>query len=256
MNPLIQFKKASVIVLGVLACFGLLPQTQAIGLPPEIPGNPDGCYPAFTTAEGCNALFLVDPANGIGNTAVGWYSLFEANAASFNTGVGAGALALTTHVPGAGSDTNNTAVGTAAMLLNTSGDDNVAVGTDALLFNNDGSGNNAVGSFALFNNGSGEANHAMGNRALLQNRSGFGNTAIGDLALENNDSSNNSVADFNTAVGDLALRLNVDGAGNTAVGSSALQSNLASQLTAVGFRALEKNTTPLRWHERGRFRAL
>src|SRR5215813_9158943 len=77
MNPLIQLKKASVIVLVafVLACFGLLPEMQS-ALPPEIPGNPDGCYPAFTTAEGCNALFLVDPANGIGNTAVGWYSLF------------------------------------------------------------------------------------------------------------------------------------------------------------------------------------
>src|SRR5262249_22320927 len=166
MNPLIQLKKASVIVLVafVLACFGLLPEMQS-ALPPEIPGNPDGCYPAFTTAEGCNALFLVDPANGIGNTAVGWYSLFLANGAAFNTGVGAGALALTTALP-PGAPTNDTAVGTAAMLLNTSGEDNVAVGTDALLFNNDGSGNNAVGSFALFNNLSGEANNAMGNRAL------------------------------------------------------------------------------------------
>src|SRR5262249_53741639 len=182
MNPRIQFKKASVLVLGAfaLACFGLLPQMQAAsGLGPEIPGNPDGCYPSFTTAEGCSALALVDLPSGIGNTGIGWFSLFLANGAAFNTGVGAGALALTTALP-PGVATNDTAVGTAAMLLNTSGLDNVAVGTDALLFNNDGSGNNAVGSFALFSNLSGEANNALGNRALLQNRSGFGNTAIGD----------------------------------------------------------------------------
>src|SRR5437879_5474201 len=74
-------------ILSVLACFAFLPQMQA-ALPPEIPGNPDGCYPAFTTAEGCNALALL--GGGFGNTAIGWYSLFLADAASLNTGVGAG----------------------------------------------------------------------------------------------------------------------------------------------------------------------
>src|SRR5213595_3096896 len=113
-------------MLSVVACFGLLPQTQAI-LPPEIPGNPDGCYPAFNTAEGCHALFNV--TGGIGDTAVGWFSLFIAGDASFNTGVGAGALALTT----TGAD-SNTAVGTAALLLNTTGFRNAAVGTDALVY--------------------------------------------------------------------------------------------------------------------------
>src|SRR5262249_29951861 len=144
MNPLIQSKKVSVIVLGVLACFGLLPQMQAAsGLGPEIPGNPDGCYPSFTTAEGCSALALVDLPSGIGNTGIGWFSLFLANGAAFNTGVGAGALALTTALP-PGAPTNDTAVGTAAMLLNTSGEDNVAVGTEGLRFSDDGSGNNSA----------------------------------------------------------------------------------------------------------------
>src|SRR5207237_5010862 len=93
----------------VLVCFAFLPKMQA-ALPPEIPGNPDGCYPAFTTAEGCNALALL--GGGFGNTAIGWYSLFLADAASLNTGVGAGALALTT-TPAV----SNTAVGAGAMLL-------------------------------------------------------------------------------------------------------------------------------------------
>src|SRR5207247_645491 len=104
-------------LLSVLACFAFLPQMQA-ALPPEIPGNPDGCYPAFNTAEGCNALFQV--TGGIGDTGVGWFSLFIVGNGSFNTGLGAGALALTS---GAGSD-SNTAVGAAAMLLNTTGDRN------------------------------------------------------------------------------------------------------------------------------------
>src|SRR6266496_1908367 len=58
-------------ILSVFTLFflGLLPKMQA-ALPPEISGNPDGCYPAFTTAEGCNALSLL--GSGIGNTGVGW----------------------------------------------------------------------------------------------------------------------------------------------------------------------------------------
>ena len=78
-----------VLITLVLACFGLLPQTQA-ALPPEIPGNPDGCYPAFNTAEGCNAL--ADLGAGIGNTGLGWYALGFNFGGSLNTAVGAGAL--------------------------------------------------------------------------------------------------------------------------------------------------------------------
>src|SRR6516165_11344443 len=66
-------------ILSVLTCFGFLPQMQA-QLPPEIPGNPDGCYPNFTTAEGCNALHQL--FGGLGNTAVGWYANFLAGDAS------------------------------------------------------------------------------------------------------------------------------------------------------------------------------
>ena len=131
-------------VLSVLACCAFLPAMQA-QLPPEIPGNPDGCYPAFNTAEGCNALFLV--TGGLGNTAVGWYSNFLAGNASFDTGVGAGTLALTSGV-GSG---QNTALGTAAMILNTTGDQNVAVGSNALVNNDIGSENTALGTFAGYN---------------------------------------------------------------------------------------------------------
>src|SRR5262249_61728730 len=115
-------------ILSAVAYFGLLPQMQAF-LPPEIPGSPDGCYPAFNTAEGCNALFNV--TTGIGDTGVGWFSLFIVGDGDFNTGLGAGALAITSPIAGIGAN-NNTALGTAAMFLNLNGDDNVAVGTNAL----------------------------------------------------------------------------------------------------------------------------
>src|SRR6266481_9685492 len=124
----------------ILVSFAFSPQMRG-GLPPQIPGNPDGCYPAFNTAEGCNALFQV--TGGIGDTAVGWFSNFLAGDASFNTSVGAGTLALDS---GAGAG-QNTAVGTAAMILNLSGSGNVAVGSNALANNMIAGGNNGVGSF-------------------------------------------------------------------------------------------------------------
>src|SRR5215216_1816164 len=109
-------------ILGTLAliCFALCqPAPKAFGVVPP----PDGCYPNFTTAEGCDALNFL--TTGVGNTGVGWRSLFGAQAASFNTGVGAGTLVLNR------ADAN-TGVGTAALLLNGDGVRNTAVGTAAM----------------------------------------------------------------------------------------------------------------------------
>src|SRR6059058_5407642 len=105
--------KSLVIVLTLLF-LGLLPTVQAVS------PAPDGCYPGFTTAEGCKALDSL--TTGGGNTAVGWYSLFGNSTGSFNTAVGAGALDLNTA-------DNNTAVGVAALLLNTTGTLNTALGS-------------------------------------------------------------------------------------------------------------------------------
>src|SRR5437867_8967157 len=127
----------------VFACLALL---QAA---PDVAPGPDGCYPGFTTAEGCNALFNL--TTGAGNTGVGWYSLYSVGDANYNTGVGAGTLVLN-------SADSNTAVGAGALLLNTTGEVNTAVGTDALLYNESGSDNNAVGAFALYSNTTGGGN--------------------------------------------------------------------------------------------------
>src|SRR5947199_9538561 len=118
--------------LAVLTCFALSPGARAVS------PAPDGCYPGYTTAEGCNALQHL--ATGAGNTAIGWYSLSSDTIHSYNTGVGAGTLVLN-------NADSNTAVGAAALLLNTSGSRNTAVGTDALVFNNSGVRNTAVGAF-------------------------------------------------------------------------------------------------------------
>jgi hypothetical protein len=202
MNAEIQDMKITTLLLLALmvACFGLLPQVQAVN------PAPDGCYGNFTTAEGCNALAGLGA--GAGNTGVGWYALFSAGDSSFSTGVGGGALALN-------NADSNTAVGAAALLLNTSGLENVAVGTDALVFNGSGSADSAVGAFALFNN-IGTSNTAIGDRALFTNSSGDSNTAVGHAALMGN-----STGHSNIAIGYQALISNDTGSGNIGIGSAA-----------------------------------
>ena len=185
-------------ILPVLACVTVLPRAQAVN------PAPDGCYPNFTTAEGCNALESL--TTGAGNTGLGWRALFTDSTGNFNTGVGAGALVLN-------NADSNTAVGAAALLLNTSGTQNTAVGTDALVFNDSGSSNTATGYFALMNNTTGGSNTAIGWQALAANTIGVNNVALGTLSLASNTSGND-----NTAIGNLALQISGTTSGHVAVG--------------------------------------
>ena len=164
-------------IILALGCFAFLPKTQAVSPPP------DGCYPGFTTAEGCNALQNL--TSGSANTGLGWYALFGTSTGSFNTGVGAGALVLN-------NSDSNTAVGTAALILNTAGTQNSAFGTGAMVNNDNGGGNTAVGAFALQNNTNGSNNTAVGGYAL-QNSTGEYNTAIGFEAGTDPDIVSNNV---------------------------------------------------------------
>ena len=165
-------------ILPVLTCFALLPGARAIS------PAPDGCFPNFTTGEGCDALSLL--TIGAGNTALGWRSLFSDTTGSFNTGVGAGALILN-------NADSNTVVGAAALLLNTTGSNNTALGTGTLVFNDSGGSNTATGYFALMNNTTGGSNTAIGSEALTANTSGGNNTAIGDLALQISQNTSDNV---------------------------------------------------------------
>ena len=197
-----------------LACFALLPQLRAVSPPP------DGCYPGFTTAEGCNALQNL--TSGVGNTGVGWRSLFLNSTANFSTGVGAGTLVLN-------NGDSTTAIGAAALLLNTSGTENTAVGTAAMANNDTGGFNTGVGAFALTNNIDGFNNNAFGDYALGSNTSGARNNAVGTLSLLSLETGGS-----NNALGEGALQNNISGFYNTAVGDLALQNTTDSYNTALG----------------------
>jgi hypothetical protein len=221
--------KTTTIFLIVVLIASLESQQNAHAVSPL----PDGCYPNFTTAEGCNALAGL--GTGAGNTGFGWFTLSSDSTGSFNTAVGGGALALS-------NGDSNTAVGAAALLLNTTGSENTAVGTDALV-NNTVDENTATGFSALFANTTGGT--------LETSVLGFAlgpNTAVGSGALENNVD-----ASANTAVGYNALHNQVTGltevsdphlAANTAVGFEALANVTGSAAgdnainTALGYQAL------------------
>ncbi len=156
---------------------------------------------------------------------------------------------------GTGAISTNTAVGSNALYLNTSGSHNTAMGYLASQSNLIGRWNTAIGSNALRDNTS-DANTAVGYQALLSNNSGSSNTASGYTALASNTSGNNNTAagvaalytntsgSDNTATGNQALNLNLTGYQNTAEGSGALGSNsVGFQNTATGYRALFLNTS-------------
>jgi len=193
-------KALAILIALVFRLMTFLPIAHAV-----VP-TPDGCYPGFTTAEGCNALNFL--TTGVANTGLGWRSLFLDSTGSFNTGVGAGTLVLNTA-------DSNTAVGAAALLLNTTGTENTAVGSQALLANTEGHGNTAIGASALSANTTDGFNTATGADALLHNTSGL-NTANGADALFSNTQGNT-----NTAIGYHALFANTTGVGNLALGGNA-----------------------------------
>jgi hypothetical protein len=213
------------ILIGIV-CIGLLPKVQAVSPPP------DGGYPGFNTAEGDNALKNLNTAAGVGNTAVGWFSLFSDVEGGFNTAIGVGALALNT-------GGSNTGIGAAALILNTGGERNTAVGTGAMVNNNVGNDNTAVGDHALTSQTGEGPNTAVGSGALFSNTLGDSNTANGTFALFSNTEGSS-----NTASGHRALFSNTEGAANTANGFTALQNNTIGGFnTANGFQALQNNDT-------------
>jgi hypothetical protein len=156
------------LVTVLVACFGFLPQMQAIS-PPQ-----DGCYTGFTTAEGCNALQSLTA--GLGNAGVGWYSLLGNSTGSYNTAIGAAALDLN-------DADNNTAIGAAALLLNTTGSNNTATGVDALVVNRTGIQNTADGAFALHSNTVGSGNIALGYQAGAALATGNNNVTISNMGV-------------------------------------------------------------------------
>lgn len=219
------------IIITLLLWIGLLANTEAVSPPP------DGGYAGFNTAEGQRALFSL--TTGVGNAAIGWFSLFSNRDGSFNTALGAGTLLFNVGDQSTGEGTQNTALGAAALLFNTTGTQNTATGSEALTSNTEGDNNTANGFGALYSNTSGDKNTAIGSGALNGNTTGTQNTANGASALFSNGTGN-----ANTATGVEALLSNTTGEGNTADGAYALDSNSTGNVnTAIGDQALYSNTT-------------
>jgi len=171
-----------------------------------------------------------DGSDGSGNTAGGTNALGVLSTGFSNTAFGSQALAANTTA------SDNAAFGTSALTSATTGGFNTAVGASALFGNTTGTGNTAAGSFALEANVSGQSNTAVGESALRDN-TGHLNTAVGSEAL-----TNNTTGGTNAALGWAALMSNTTGANNAASGAAALAANTSGQgNTADGHNALASN---------------
>ena len=133
---------------------------------------------------------------------------------------------------GGGSVNLNTALGSEALVNNTTGNDNTANGYRALYSNINGQSNTAFGGYSLYENTSGSYNAASGQSALRMNTSGIYNTASGWEALQLN-----TTGSYNTAIGNGALGRNIIGEYNTALGVEAGNEALGSNNIFLGYRA-------------------
>jgi hypothetical protein len=177
------------------------------------------------------SLNLPSPAN----ISMGSSSLFYANSfkGDFFAGPSAGNLTATGGYL--------TAIGSGALLFNTTGTDNTACGPDALFENSTGSYNTALGAAALENNSTGSSNTAVGLSALAANSSGYGNTAMGFGAMLNNTTGNNNAAYGVYSMGGVSA--GTDG-GNSAIGGYTLYDiTTGYNNTAAGFEALEDDSS-------------
>jgi hypothetical protein len=248
--------RASLLIMPLIACFGLLPTMAAApgddtGAPdalgkrvmpvqpapaPETP-DPGSVGGSLNTADGTNGLGNV--TTGIANSAFGWFSLFSNTDGSFNTAVGAGTLVLNVGDQTTGDGLENTAVGTAALLFNTTGSQNTGVGVLALENNASGSVNTAIGWHTLMSNIDGNSNTAVGRVALMSHQTGSFNTSIGNQTLEDHTSGSGNVAMGSVALGSLMTGDNNVGLGRFA--GSGLTSS--SNVICLGFNVDGISTT-------------
>jgi hypothetical protein len=144
------------------------------------------------------------------------------------------AQTLTIGLGGQTAVADNTAVGFEVLnSASLTGGGNAGVGWRALSSNTTGNSNSAVGVQALLVNTTGVSSSAVGTNALRQNTTGSNNSAMGNAALVDNTTGSN-----NSALGSAALFSNTTGSNSTAVGFEAARRFIASQNTALGYRAL------------------
>ena len=191
------------------------------------------------TAVGVSALLSNVDASC--NTGIGADALHFNETGEHNTSVGAGSMCNYK------SGSLNTAVGSSALegynTTDASGNGNVAVGAQALYKNRD-QFNTAVGTYALLNNTTlptprpgGDvmfmANTAVGAASLYSNDTGYYNCAFGAASLQSN-----TIGIENLAVGAACMEQNIDGSCNVAVGNAALRYSNGHANTAIGYHSI------------------
>ncbi len=126
---------------------------------------------------------------------------------------------------GTGQVSTNTAIGSSALLTNTTGSENTAVGFDALRANTTGQSNVAVGRNAMTSNTTGGNNASFGRFALRNNTTGTANTSLGNSAMNDN-----TTGGFNIGIGSNSLVTNTSGSNNIGIGANCSSGNFDASI--------------------------
>jgi hypothetical protein len=155
-----------------------------------------------------NGAAPLETNQGIGNTAIGFQSMFNNTWGS-----------------------KNTAVGYFSLFSNTTGRLNDAFGFEALRSNTYGEGNIAIGFQSLTTNTSGNLNVSVGMQSLFFNQTGSENSSVGMHSMSSNTTGSN-----NTAVRSFSGSIASGNSGCTFIGKSAETSSTTSltNSTAIG----------------------
>jgi hypothetical protein len=165
------------------------------------------------------------------NTFVGDSAGYSNVSARANTGFGWGTLKDNTEI-------GNTAIGSAALNENTTGQRNTALGWGAMQKNTSGNNNVAVEASGLWSNTTGSHNATLGNYTLSHIQTGSYNIALGHAAMNGA-----TAGSWNVGIGYLTLHKN-QGSDNVAIAAQALTANTTgSSNLAMGFGTLSANTT-------------
>jgi hypothetical protein len=136
---------------------------------------------------------------------------------------------------GAGTGTNNIALGANALEDNTTGTTNTAIGNEALRNNTTGAGNIAFGQNVLTANTTGSGNSALGTNIMDVQTTANSNTGFGLNILRAN-----TTGQSNIAIGTNLLVASTTGSSNVAIGAdNQLNTTTGSQNNSIGYGAIK-----------------
>jgi trimeric autotransporter adhesin len=209
-----------------------------------------GYHSQLVNISGSRNISIGSQSNSAGNSSDNIAIGYQASVASTGNNVAIGTMALMGNSTGG----NNVAVGyqTLSSVTPNSASFNVAVGYQALNANT-ANDNVAVGAGSLAGNITGASNVAVGANALGTATGSF-NIAIGNTALNDTTANNNIAIGYqsqligtsatrNISIGNASLASNITSSDNIAIGNNALLSTTAGTHIAIGSSALAANTS-------------